>query len=69
LPAEYHQVFTIKRRLLDLGALNAAMSGSGPTVFGLFQEGETARRAAETLKKTYGQTYLARPVKKFPSLV
>ncbi|MCF2664234.1 4-(cytidine 5'-diphospho)-2-C-methyl-D-erythritol kinase [Oscillibacter valericigenes] len=65
LPEEYQEVFAIKARLLELGALNAAMSGSGPTVFGLFREEETARQAAEVLKTTYAQTYLAQPVKKF----
>ena len=65
LPEAYQEVFTIKHRLLELGALNAAMSGSGPTVFGLFREEETARQAAEVLKTTYAQTYLAQPVKKF----
>ncbi len=65
LPEEYHEVFLIKNRLLELGALNAAMSGSGPTVFGIFAEHETAQRAAEVLKETYQQTYLAVPVKKF----
>ena len=65
LPEEYHEVFGIKKRLMELGALNAAMSGSGPTVFGVFAEQETARRAAEVLKETYQQTYLAMPVKKF----
>ena len=65
LPEEYHEVFTIKNRLMELGALNAAMSGSGPTVFGIFAEHETAQRAAEVLKETYQQTYLAVPVKKF----
>ena len=58
-------MFTIKNRLMELGALNAAMSGSGPTVFGIFSEQETAKRAAEVLKETYQQTYLAVPVKKF----
>ena len=62
---EYNEVFTIKKRLLELGALNAAMSGSGPTVFGIFAEQETARSAAAVLKETYQQTYLAVPVKKF----
>ena len=62
LPEEYHEVFHIKNRLLELGALNAAMSGSGPTVFGIFRE-ETAAKAAETaLKQRYPQTYLAKPV-------
>ena len=65
LPEEYHEVFTIKNRLMELGALNAAMSGSGPTVFGIFSEQETAKRAAAVLKETYQQTYLAVPVKKF----
>ena len=59
---EYHEVFHIKNRLLELGALNAAMSGSGPTVFGIFRE-KTAAKAAETaLKQCYPQTYLAKPV-------
>ena len=65
LPEEYHEVFHIKKRLMELSALNAAMSGSGPTVLGAFAEQETARRAAEVLKETYQQTYLAMPVKKF----
>ncbi len=65
LPSRYGEVFAIKERLLELGALNAAMSGSGPTVFGIFREREPAERAAQALKDRYGQTYLARPVGKF----
>lgn len=65
LPEEYQEVFTIKNCLLELGALNAAMSGSGPTVFGIFAEQAAAQRAAAVLKETYRQTYLAAPVKKF----
>ena len=65
LPEAYHEVFAIKHRLLELGALNAAMSGSGPTVFGIFREKAVAKRALEMLKETYAQTYLAEPVKKF----
>ena len=62
LPAEYHEVFRIKERILELGALNVAMSGSGPTVFGIFREEAAARIAADTLKRHYSQTYLAKPV-------
>ena len=65
LPEEYQEVFTIKKRLLELGALNAAMSGSGPTVFGIFAERKTARLAAAALKADYAQTYLSVPVQKF----
>ena len=65
LPAEYHEVFAIKEKLLKLGALNAAMSGSGPTVFGIFESEAAAQMAVETLRQSYVQTYLAKPVKKF----
>lgn len=65
LPAEYGEVFTMKRRLLALGALNAAMSGSGPTVFALFDREDAARAAFAAMKRDYPESFLARPVKKF----
>ena len=42
----------IKNRLLKAGADGALMSGSGPTVFGLFRDREAARRAGEELAQT-----------------
>jgi 4-diphosphocytidyl-2-C-methyl-D-erythritol kinase len=39
----------IKDQLIDQGALGALMSGSGPSVFGLFPDREAARRAADAL--------------------
>lgn len=39
----------IKEKMMDLGAVGAMMSGSGPTVFGLFRDGETAEKARELL--------------------
>ena len=65
LPAQYHEVFVIKEQLRALGALNAAMSGSGPTVFGIFEEEKAAKNAIEQLKQAYHQTFLAKPVGKF----
>lgn len=64
LPERYQEVFRIKEILLAHGALNAAMSGSGPTVYGIFESAAEAQRAAEVLKKSYQQTYVAKPVKK-----
>lgn len=58
LPEEYGEVFTIRNKLLSLGALGAQMTGSGPTVFGLFKDKAAAQKAAETLKKEYEQSYL-----------
>ena len=65
LPKGCGQVFRIKEQLLSLGALGAAMSGSGPTVFGLFREEDAAQRAVSALKGQYPQTFLARPVGRF----
>ena len=48
----------------DCQALNAAMSGSGPAVFGIFLEEEEAAAAAESLRTWCGQTFLAQPVER-----
>lgn len=49
---EAHPIITtIKERMLELGAGKSLMSGSGPTVFGIFTDKESARRAYETLKQ------------------
>ena len=42
----------IKDVMMDCGAMNALMSGSGPTVFALYDDGQKAQRALEELKKT-----------------
>lgn len=65
LPAEFGEVFSIKEQLCRLGALNALMSGSGPTVFALFERDEQAAAAAAEMKCRYRETYVAHPVKKF----
>ncbi len=40
------EIETIKNAMKEKGALNAIMSGSGPTVFGLFDDKKTAQMAA-----------------------
>ena len=62
LPRKYEEVFTIKHRLLELGAMNAAMSGSGPTVYGIFDNFSAAEKACGVLNADYEQCYLAEPV-------
>lgn len=49
---EYPVIEEIKRCMRESGALNAMMSGSGPTVFGLFEEEETAKAAYETMRQS-----------------
>ena len=55
-------VNAIKSSMIDHGALGSAMSGSGPTVFGLFDDEEKAKAAYEALAGEYQETYLARSV-------
>lgn len=62
LPRKYHQVFEIKSALLELGAMAASMTGSGPTVFGLFRDRSPAAQAAEALAAQYPSVYLCRPL-------
>lgn len=50
----YPALSDLKQGLVAEGALGALMSGSGPTVFGLFTDAEAARRAAASLKATTG---------------
>ena len=47
----YPVVEEIKSFLKEEGALNALMSGSGPTVFGIYEEERTAEKAFERLKE------------------
>jgi 4-diphosphocytidyl-2-C-methyl-D-erythritol kinase len=41
----------LKKILLRHGALGALMSGSGPTVFGIFRDGKEAKKILEVIKK------------------
>ena len=50
IPA-YPVIEDIKKEIKRMGAVNAMMSGSGPTVFGLFDDRGKARKAYEKLKK------------------
>ena len=44
-------VTKIKQTMANAGALTAIMSGSGPSVFGIFDSEEKAKKACEKLKK------------------
>ncbi len=48
----YPVIAQIKDLMKEQGALNAMMSGSGPTVFGLFDTEETAVRAYEKMRES-----------------
>ena len=48
---EYPVIEDIKNVMKEQGALNAMMSGSGPTVFGIFDNKHLARNAADKIRK------------------
>lgn len=58
---DYPVIEEIKEVMKAEGALNAMMSGSGPTVFGLFEDKQTAKKAMYKLRSRQlaKQVYLA----------
>lgn len=52
--SEYPQIARIKEKMKEGGAVGAMMSGSGPTVFGLFQEEQAAFRTWRKLQQDPG---------------
>lgn len=47
----YPVIDRIKKRMCELGAENALMIGSGPTVFGIYQEQAAAAKAAAAIRE------------------
>ncbi len=56
------EVAAIRSALVQHGALGANMSGTGPTVFGLFDDADRARSAWEELRQTYRDVFLTETV-------
>ena len=56
----YPKIGEIKEGLLETGASYASLSGSGSTVFGVFDEEAKAKQAESHFQKQY-QTFLTRP--------
>ena len=49
----YPKIQKIKEDLVKMGAEGALMSGSGPTVFGIFKDKDKAKKAASVVRRTY----------------
>lgn len=56
------EVDDIKRIMMSYGALGSCMSGSGPSVFAIFDIKEKAENCACDLKKVYENTYICKPI-------
>lgn len=62
--SRYPLVTTVKEELAASGAAGVLMSGSGPTVFGVFAEVAEARKAADKLRQDHPdwRVFVVRPV-------
>mgnify|MGYP000846264744 CR=1 FL=1 len=55
---KYQIIHHIKERLVKLGALGSLMSGSGPSVFGIFEDRKTAEKAFNTINNGKWECFL-----------
>jgi len=61
---EHAEIAFIKQQLLASGALNVLMSGSGPSVFGLYASLEDARQAFKNMQDQYKEVFLVSSYKR-----
>ncbi len=57
----HSELADLKARMLNAGASYAAMSGSGSTLFGLFDSVQSARQAAALLPQNEGKSFICQP--------
>lgn len=60
-PRRYREIASVKAALIDCGALGASMSGSGPSVFGLFDREAGAQAACDRLRESWRDVFLCAP--------
>jgi len=56
----YSSVREIKEKMIQSNALGVLMSGSGPTVFALFNDYDSGNKVYKKLSNIYSETYLTR---------
>ena len=60
----HEEIKEIENTMLEYNALGSMMSGSGPTVFGLFDNEDDALNGKVELLKKYNQVYIVRSSEK-----
>lgn len=50
----------IKQKMINDGALGAVMSGSGPTVFGIFADAKKAKMSVDSFSRQFKDTFLVK---------
>lgn len=62
LTKKYPIIKEIKQDLIENNALNALMTGSGPTVFAIFKNNQLQHKAYKNLKSKYKKIYLTHTI-------
>ena len=56
------EISDIKKKMLEFGAYGSVMSGSGPSVFGIFPDNESAKKACDYFSVKYERTFLTHTI-------
>ena len=65
VPAQQKYVNLLKNEMMERGAIKAMMSGSGPSVFGIFSTHEDALRTEEQLKSLGANAFVCYPTSSY----
>jgi len=65
VPTVQPYVNRLKTMMLENGAIASMMSGSGPSVFGLFASSQAAERAVESMKVLGASAFVCQPTKAY----
>ena len=60
--ADCPEILEIKKKMLEFGAFGSVMSGSGPSVFGIFPDNESAKAACDYFSTKYERTFLTHTI-------
>jgi 4-diphosphocytidyl-2-C-methyl-D-erythritol kinase len=55
-------ILTIKEKMIRYGAIGSMMSGSGPSVFGFFDDMLKAQKCYDEMKKIYREVFITRTI-------
>lgn len=56
------EILAIKEKMLEFGAFGSVMSGSGPSVFGIFPDNASAKKACDYFSLKYERTFLTHTI-------
>lgn len=58
---DYDEIADLKKKMLDMGAMGALMTGSGSAVYGIFEKKKQATRCADEISENYSFVKVCTP--------